>query len=226
MTAAICFAAVITCIILLIFFEPLTPQKIYSNNLNSVVELKASSEGVGESFGSAVFVNEYGMLVTNAHVVTYSTAGGKRCFEKYEIRFATENIYREIELIRFDEELDLALLKVKDDCKFKYVEMGDSDKLKAGDTVYAIGNALNYGISITQGIISIPLLNIEYENNLRKAIQCDLTINEGNSGGAMFDDKGRLVGITTFRTQNNYGETVYGIAYCIPINSVKEFLNN
>ena len=101
----ICCLAVVTGFIIFIFFKPISPQKIYSNSLSRVVELRASSEGGGESFGSAVFVNEDGMLVTNAHVVTYSAVDGRRCFEKYEIRFATENIYRKIVLIRLDEEL-------------------------------------------------------------------------------------------------------------------------
>ncbi|UKI50761.1 MAG: S1C family serine protease [Clostridium sp.] len=72
-------------------------------------------------------------------------------------------------------------------------------KISSGDKVYAIGNGMNHGIGINEGIISLPQVNIEYENNVRNVIQCDLIINEGNSGGALLDSKGRLIGITTFR---------------------------
>lgn len=206
------------------FLKPQGPKKVYSESLSSVVELKASSEGFGESFGTAVFVKEDGTLITNAHVVLYKQAGGVHTFENYEIRFATENNYRKTELIKYDEKEDLAVLKISETCSFKSVKFGNSDEIKAGDTVYAIGNALNFGISITQGIVSIPFINIEYENNVKRAIQCDLIINEGNSGGALFNEEGRLIGITTFRTRNNFGSIVYGIAYSIPVNIVNSFI--
>lgn len=223
---AICFIVVSTTIIFNICLNPLTPQKVYSDNLNSVVEIKAVSQGVGESYGTAVFIDKDGTLITNAHVVTYKKMGELHIFDNYEIRFATENKYRAVKLLKYDEKLDLAILSFYDKCDFIHANFGNSDKLKAGDRVYAVGNALNYGISITQGIVSVPLLQMEYEGTLRKVIQCDLTINEGNSGGALFDERGKLIGITTFRTKDNMGNVVYGIAYCIPINVVKEFIQN
>lgn len=70
----------------------------------------------------------------------------------------------------------------------------------------------------------IPLLNIEYSGAVRTVIKCDLTIADGNSGGALLDSLGRLVGITTFRTKDRLGNIVYGIAYCIPINIVMRFV--
>ena len=222
---ALCFIAIATIIIVQICLKPLTPQKIYSDNLNSVVEIKATSESVGESYGTAVFINKDGTLITNTHVVTYKKMGELHAFDSYEIRFATESEYRAVELVKYDEQLDLAILKLVEECKFSAVQFGNSDELKAGERVYAVGNALNYGISITQGIVSVPLLQMEYEETLRKVIQCDLTINEGNSGGALFNEKGELVGITTFRTKDNMGNVVYGIAYCIPINVADEFVD-
>ena len=222
---AIGLTAVATIVIVSICLKPLSPQKIYSDNLNGVVELKASSENVGESYGTAVFVGNDGTLITNTHVVTYKKMGEVHTFDSYEIRFATESEYRTVELMKYDEQLDLAILKLVEKCKFSAVQFGNSDELKAGERVYAVGNALNYGISITQGIVSVPLLQMEYEETLRKVIQCDLTINEGNSGGALFNESGELVGITTFRTKDNMGNVVYGIAYCIPINVADEFID-
>ena len=83
---------------------------------------------------------------------------------------------------------------------------------------------MNYGLSISQGVIGIPLVNIQYSNITRSVIQCDLTITDGNSGGALFDENGKLVGVTTFRTKDNSGNVVYGIAYCIPAHMVVEYI--
>ena len=118
------------------------------------------------------------------------------------------------------------ILKFKDNtAQCKPLKLGDSDKVFFGERVYAIGNGSNLGLSITQGIIGIPKVNIEYDNITREAIQCDLTISEGNSGGALLDKKGRLIGITTFQIKDSSGDIIYGLAYCIPINSVIDFLN-
>ena len=108
---------------------------------------------------------------------------------------------------------------------FKPIRTGDSNKLKAGEGVYAVGNASNYGIGIFKGIVSVPLVKIELDGLTRSVIQCDLTIAAGNSGGALLDENGSLIGITTFRTKDTSGNVIYGIVYCIPINMVLEFTN-
>lgn len=202
-----------------------TAKEIFFNNLYSVVEVKSSTESVGESFGTAEFVLADGTLVTNAHVVTYTRLGIVQTFEKYEIRFATEDDYRAVALIKYDTNLDVAVLKLTDtNCVFKPVAIGVSATLNSGDKVYAIGNAVNYGLSMSEGIVGIPLIQIEYSNATREVIQCDLTIAEGNSGGALLNEKGQLIGITTFRTKDGVGNVVYGLAYCLPIDLVMEYV--
>lgn len=218
-------AAVLIAAILCAIFLPLpSPSRIYRENLRSIVELKSSSENVGESFGTAEFVDGDGTLVTNAHVVTYTRLNVTYTFDDYGIRFADEDEYRTVELVEYDTTLDIAVLRLTDEtCAFQTMQIGQSENLNSGDTVYAIGNAVNYGLSRSQGIVGVPLLKVEYSGNLRGVIQCDLTIAEGNSGGALLDVRGRLVGITTFRTKDNMGNVVYGIAYCIPIDVVMSF---
>ena len=107
----------------------------------------------------------------------------------------------------------------------KPVKTGNSESLKAGEEVYAVGNASNYGIGIFKGIVSIPLINVVLDGVTRSVIQSDLTIAAGNSGGALLNARGELVGITTFRTKDNSGNVIYGIVYSIPINIVLEFIN-
>lgn len=202
-----------------------TAKEVFYNNVNSVVEIKAFSEDVGESYGTAVCVKSDGTFVTNAHVVTYTQVGIVSTFEEYSIRFAFEDEYRPIVLIKYDTQMDIAVLKIEDNsAPYKAIKINNKKNIDFGDKVYAIGNGSNYGLSITQGIVSMPEVNIEYENNIRNVIQCDLTISAGNSGGALLDKYGRLIGITTFRTKDNLGNVIYGIVYSVPIDKVLNYI--
>lgn len=214
--------AIIFCVIK--FNSNATAGNVYTQCLNNVVEVKAVSESVGESFGTGIILSSDGTLATNAHVVTYTRLGATNEFDNYYIRFSFEDEYRVVSLEKYDTALDLAVLKLSGDINLTPISMGKSDSLKAGDKVYAVGNAANYGIGIFEGIISIPLLNIELDGNIRNVIQCDLTIAQGNSGGALLNEKGELIGITTFRTKDSSGNVIYGIVYCIPVNMVSGYV--
>ena len=203
--------------------KPIDSTEIFKNNIDSVVEVKASTSDVGESYGSGVIYSTDGNLITNAHVVSYTTLGEIKTFETYEIRFAKDEDYKEAELIKMDNELDLAILKIKDDIKYSPISFS-KDKYTYGDNVYAIGNTSNYGIGISCGIISVPEVNIIYNEISRKVIQADIDIASGNSGGALLDKKGRLIGITTFRTKDLSNNVNYGFAYSIPVRIVKEYI--
>ncbi len=200
---------------------PPTAKQVFNRSICSVVELKGYTEDVGESYGTAVFLKEDGTLVSNAHVVTYKQMGEVHTFNEYSIRFADEEKYHSVSLIKYDSEKDIAVLKMQDNSiAFKPIEVGNSDEISFGDKVYAIGNGSNYGLGITQGIISIPKINIAYEGITREVIQADITISAGNSGGALLDKRGKLIGITTFRTKDTVGNVVYGLVYSIPINII------
>lgn len=198
-------------------------NKVYNNSIQSIVEVKAVNEDIGESFGTGEIIKSDGTIITNAHVVTYTRLGITNEFDNYYIRFSSEEDYREVSLIKYDSDLDLAVLKL-DDVKVKVLKTTDSSKINSGDKVYAIGNTSNKGIGISEGIISVPLVNIIYEEKTRAVIQCDLTIAQGNSGGALLNEKGKLIGITTFRTKDNSGNVIYGMVYCIPINIVLDYI--
>lgn len=203
----------------------ISQEKLFTESIRSVVEVKATTENVGESFGSAVFVSKDGTLVTNAHVVTYKKLGETNVFENISIRFAFENDYRIVTLEKYDNNLDIAVLKLIDNnCSFKAVKFANSNSCQSGNVVYAVGNLNNIGISLTKGIVSNPSINVEYDSKTRNVIQCDITIAEGNSGGALFDSKGKLLGITTFRLKDSSKNVIYGIAYCVPANAVLEYI--
>ena len=200
---------------------------IFNECLYNIVEVKAKTDGIGESFGTGEILSSNGRIITNSHVVTYTRLGVVNEFEKYYIRFAYEDEYREVRLEKYNTELDLAVLYFEDikGLNIKPIKCGNSSIIESGDNVYAVGNASNYGIGIFQGIVSIPLVNIELDGLTRAVIQCDLTIAAGNSGGALLDKSGEIIGVTTFRTKDMSGNVIYGIVYCIPINTVLEYIN-
>lgn len=224
-------AAVLSIITIILYFFPFTnglkTNEIYKQSLQNVVEVKAETANVGQSFGTGEIISKDGKIVTNAHVVTYSNANATTQFDTYTIRFSFEEQYRPVELEKYDSNLDLAVLKLKDTSglNLKPIKIGNSSNLQAGDTIYAVGNASNYGIGIFQGTVSNPLINVVANGVTRAAIQCDLTIAAGNSGGALLNTKGELVGITTFRVKDTSGNVVYGIVYSVPINIVLDFVN-
>ncbi len=205
--------------------EPKSAGDIFNDCQESVLEIKAESETIGTSYGSGEIINKDGTIVTNAHVVTYKKLTETLVFENVYIRFFDEQDYRQVEIVKYDLDFDLAVLKLKDiNRKLKSIKLGDDKKLKAGDAVYALGNMSNYGLSLTSGIVAIPHVNVTYNQSKRNVIQCDLTISDGNSGGALINDKGELVGITTFRLKDKSNNIIYGISYCIPINVVMEYI--
>jgi S1-C subfamily serine protease len=213
------------CLVYFLFIKQPSAQKIFDKNINGIVELKAQNGEDFQSFGTAVIIDAGGTLITNAHVVTYTSLGAVEEFPEYFVRFGFEKDYRAVTLIKHDTVLDLAILKFTElpPFKLKPVKTGKAAAIKSGGTVYAIGNSMNYGLSITRGIVGIPLVEIEYSETSRKVIQCAITITEGNSGGALLDGRGKLIGITTFRTKDNKGTVIYGLAYCITIETALEF---
>lgn len=198
-------------------FSEKDAHDVFKDNYRSIVEIRAT-EGEDIGYGSGVVISGDGKIITNAHVVVYDE---DNLFDKVEIRFSYEQSYREVKVLKHDTNLDLALLKL-DYVETEAIELGN--KYDYGNKVYAIGNGSNYGLSITEGIISNPELIIELSNKNVLAIQSNLIISEGNSGGALLDKDGNLIGITTFRLKDNSNRVIEGICYSVPIKVVKEFI--
>ncbi|MDR3293761.1 MAG: S1C family serine protease [Clostridiales bacterium] len=220
-TTAILLAAVLVLLYVFVWRVP-TPQEVFSIAQHYAVELKAERGGDAVSYGSAVLINDDGYLISNAHVVSYT----QNTVLQYYIRFSFETDYRAVDLVVYDSDIDIAILKLKEKPSFKLkpVRIADATKIKVGDEVFAVGNGMNHGIGQTHGYISLPRVNIEYDGMMRSVIQCDLIINEGNSGGALLNNKGKLLGLTTFRVKDNKGTPIYGIAFCIPTEIITGYL--
>ena len=128
---------------------------------------------------------------------------------------------------KIDEHQDLALLKVTDEtyqAKLKRIRVA-KERVRTGATCYSVGNMSNQGISISKGIISSESISIIIDNEARKYIQAQISIALGSSGGALLDSRGKLIGITTLRLKDRYGNPQYGYGYSIPISVVLDFLS-
>ncbi|MFO8026483.1 MAG: trypsin-like peptidase domain-containing protein [Opitutales bacterium] len=166
------------------------------------------SEGVG----SGVLISDEGYILTNNHVVT--GRGGDPADEiLVELSDGREFA---AELVGRDPASDLAVLKIEAE-DLPFLTMADSDQLEVGDIVFAVGNPMGVGLTVTQGIVSATRrsnLSILGESGYESFIQTDAPINPGNSGGALVDASGRLVGINTAILSRTGGNI--GLGFAIP----------
>ena len=174
--------------------------------------------------GSGVIISADGYIVTNYHVVQ-----GMRGREVDEILVrlndGTEYVAT---LIGSDSKTDVAILKIEADASLPAVTLADSDLLRVGDIVFAIGNPRDLGLTATQGIVSALERNrggqILGAGSYENFIQTDAAINLGNSGGALVDAWGRLVGINTAIVSSSGGSI--GLGFAIPVNMVLNVATN
>jgi serine protease Do len=177
--------------------------------------VKVSSPG---GSGSGFFLNEEGFLITNYHVIEKETKIEVIVFRKARKGFERKT-FKKIKIEAINPFVDLALLKVEDlgDTKVKFVYLGDIDRIKAGEDVFAIGNPLGLERTVTNGVISST--NRAFQGLIY--IQTNADINPGNSGGPLFNLAGEVIGVT------NMGYIFYGgLGFAIPVNYVKHFIEN
>lgn len=181
------------------FFDKLQPQQPPENE--EPIESR--------SLGSGFVIDAQGTIVTNYHVIE----GATEVFVAF-----TDGTRVEAEVVGADEKTDLAVLRVNVGRDLKHVELGDSETALVGDWVVAIGNPFGLGGSLSAGIVSARNRDIRsgpYDN----FIQTDAAINQGNSGGPLFNMDGEVVGINTAIISQSGGSL--GIGFSIPINLAK-----
>ena len=156
--------------------------------------------------GSGVIFSKDGYIVTNLHILTG---------QKIEVGLKSGKVY-EAKIIGIDENSDLAVLKISPEEQIYPIDFANSQQLKIGDKVLAIGNPYGIGISVSSGIISAT--GRDYGNPYLQLIQTDAAINPGNSGGALINENGNLIGINSkiFSKTGAY----QGIGFAIPSNLV------
>jgi Do/DeqQ family serine protease len=169
---------------------------------------------IERSLGSGVIVDEAGHIVTNHHVIANA--------DSIRVQLADGRI-AEAHIVGRDPDTDLAVLKV-DLTPLPVVPFGRSDRLKVGDVVLAIGNPIGLSQTVTHGIVSATSRGQLGVATFEDFIQTDAPINFGNSGGALVDSSGALIGINTAIVAKNLG--VEGIGFAIPVNMVRGVLSD
>src|SRR4051812_47942899 len=207
--------------------DALTAGDIYNKVAPGVAYIQASviqpsldplQQQRGEATGSGFVLNKDGYIATNAHVV----ASGR----DVHVRFG-EGQDVTAKIVGSDPSTDLAVIKV-DPSKVKLtpVPLGDSNDVKVGDPVVAIGNPLGFEDTVTTGIVSAVGRDIKAPNEftIDHAIQTDAAINPGNSGGPLIDANGRVIGINSQIATSGGSKGNVGIGFAIPVNLAKQII--
>ncbi|MDY7098299.1 MAG: Do family serine endopeptidase [Pseudomonadota bacterium] len=172
-----------------------------------------------QSLGSGFIISSDGFVVTNNHVVTPNE---RATLEEITITLSDGTEY-EAELIGADAASDLAVLKIKSDDTFPFVQFGDSSKARPGDWVMAIGNPFGLSGTVTSGIISAVYRNTGQGGAYDRYLQTDASINRGNSGGPLFDMRGNVIGINNAIFSPSGGSV--GIGFAIPAEIAQPIVN-
>ena len=221
--------------------QPMTPEQLYAANLASCVGITVSTTSVNifgqtttsAASGSGFVLTQDGYIVTNYHVIEDAVDDSS---VSIEVSFADGTQYTAT-LVGGEQDNDVAVLKI-DATGLQPVTLGDSDQLVVGETVYTIGNPLGeLTYSLTDGLVSAldRLITTsstnqttgQKETTTLNVLQTNCDINPGNSGGPLFDSYGNVVGIVTAKyTQTSSGVSAEGLGFALPINDVKEIIND
>ncbi len=188
-------------------------EKLFDCVVNVSTVQETDEDVEHQSLGSGFIISEDGYIVTNLHVIEKAT--------KINVVLANDDEY-DANVVGVDKKSDVALLKINPDIKLSPVVIGDSDKVRVGDWILAIGNPFGLGGSLTAGIISAKSRDIEvgpYDNFL----QTDASINQGNSGGPMFNLQGEVIGVNSAIFSDT--GLSQGIGFASPINQVMWVVN-
>ncbi len=188
--------------------EDSTISQIYEKMTPSIVLIEADMPD-GLSSGTGCVIDPKGLILTSSHVVTGAPS--------VQVTISTGEVFKGEIVSVMGKENDLALIKINAKKPLSAIPLGDSEKIKVGQRVLAIGNPFGFNGTLTTGIIS----RIDYSKN---KIQTDAAINPGNSGGPIINIHGEVIGISQsiYNPDNNISNI--GIGFAVPINEAKNFI--
>jgi putative serine protease PepD len=197
----------------------LNARQIYDASKNAVTYIVADT-AQGQATGSGFVVSKDGLIVTNDHVVDGAS--------QVQVKIGTSDKAQPAQVIGADPSRDLALLKV-DAANLPTLTLGDSSKVSVGDPTYAIGNPFGLDHTLTTGIVSALQRNLQAPDGatISGAIQTDAALNPGNSGGALLNADGKVIGVNSqIQTGSSNGAEAgnVGIGFAIPSSTVKSFI--
>ena len=205
----------------------MTPAEVYAANVNSTVGITTSVttnfwgyQSTSAASGSGFIISDDGYILTNFHVIEDS--------DSISVSMYNGDSY-EADLIGYDESNDIAVLKIEAE-GLAPVILGDSDNLNVGDSVVAIGNPLGeLTFTLTSGAISAKDREVTFSNNMSmNLLQTDCAINSGNSGGALFNLYGEVIGVTNakYSTSSSSSASIDNIGFAIPVNSIMNIVES
>ncbi|MCL2786343.1 MAG: trypsin-like peptidase domain-containing protein [Methanomassiliicoccaceae archaeon] len=205
--------------------DEISLDKVAEGVINSCLEIRCDDDRASASAGTG-YVVKYGSgtyVISNAHVVTFDNSGSYESYGSIKARYYNSSTEYPLSIISFDTNLDIAVMTFESEGFRESLSFGDSNKLRYGQTVFTIGNAMGYGLSLTDGVVAVPLINVEISGTERLVIQTNININRGNSGGPLLDMNGNVVGMMSFRI-GNLGVNVQGMSFAIPSNVICEYI--
>ena len=195
----------------------LSLQALYQNCSPSIVAISGYVDGKSAySWGTGVVLSADGLILTNTHVI-------EDC-DRATVTLFDDSVH-EAKLVGADAISDVAVLKI-DATGLPAASFGDSGSLVVGDRVAAIGNPLGetFRMTLTDGIISAIERGINYNGHSMTLLQTNTALNEGNSGGPLFNMYGQVVGVTNMKMMSSYS-SIEGIGFAIPSSTVKSVVN-
>ena len=194
--------------------DALSLQEIYEKMIPSVVSIVTNA-----GTGTGIVMSEDGYLITNCHVIAQAQQITAMTWDEQTYPAA---------LVGSDEASDLAVLKIEPDEALTAAEFGDSDALRVGDTVVAIGDPLGVKLrgTMTNGIVSAINRNLMVNDREMTLIQTNAALNNGNSGGPLINCYGQVVGVNAVKLSSYYSQaTVEGLGFAIPISTAKPIID-
>lgn len=191
----------------------------YSVSSNISMFSSQAQTSTAKATGSGIIISEDGYILTNNHIVASSSSSSYYKISeanKVTIKLYNDDTEYEGKIVGKDEQTDLAVIKIEKSGLTK-AEFADSDSVKVGEFAMAVGNPLGMDSSITCGVVSAVNRSVtDSEGKTYNLIQTDAAINSGNSGGALVNGKGQVIGINTLKLS---GTGIEGMGFAIPINS-------
>ena len=201
--------------------EKVLPSIVYIEieyNVNSIF-----GSGTSKGGGSGIIISEDGYILTNNHVVDSSSSSSSSYYQISEAKSIKVKLYNDetmydAQIIGMDDQTDLAVIKIEKS-GLTAAEMGDSSSVKVGEFAMVVGSPQGLSTSVTCGVISGLDREITTDGRKYKVIQTDAAINSGNSGGALVNSKGQVIGISTLKLA---GTGIESLGFAIPINSTTD----
>lgn len=191
-----------------------TTQRVYNDPFSFYFGGGRSQEQYQIGTGSGVIISQDGFIVTNNHVIQNAS--------DLEVTLNDNRTFK-AKLIGTDSKMDIALLKIDSDEKLPFTIFGDSDNLQVGEWVLAVGNPYNLTSTVTAGIVSAKARDLS-NRGIQSFIQTDAAVNPGNSGGALVNTRGELIGINTMISSQT-GSYV-GYSFAVPSNITKKIIED